>query len=79
MTVTASKLREDIYKILDGILATGEPVEIERKGRVLRIVAAPASGSRLSRMKVRPGLINGDPEDLVEIDWSKEWNPDDNI
>ena len=79
MTVTASKLREDIYKILDGILATGEPVEIERKGRMLRIVAAPPAGSRLSRMKVRPGLINGDPEDLVEIDWSKEWNPDDNI
>ena len=77
MTVTASKLREDIYKILDGILATGEPVEIERKGRVLRIVADQPSTSRLSRIKKRDFII-GDPEDLVEIDWSKEWNPDDN-
>ena len=77
MTVTASKLREDIYKILDGILATGEPVEIERKGRVLRIVADQPSTSRLSRLMKRDFII-GDPEDLVEIDWSKEWNPDDN-
>ncbi|MGD1073058.1 MAG: type II toxin-antitoxin system Phd/YefM family antitoxin [Bryobacteraceae bacterium] len=79
MTVTASKLRQDIYKILDSVIETGEPVAIERKGRVLRIVADPPPGSRLSRMKKRPGLINGDPHDLVEIDWSKEWNPDDNI
>ena len=79
MTVTASKLREDVYNILDSVLSTGEPVEIERKGRILRIVAVPPAGSRLARMKKRPGLINGDPQDLVEIDWSKEWNPDDNI
>ena len=55
----------------------------------LRIVAEPVvaerffpdapPGSRLSRIVKRPGLINCDPEDLVEIDWSKEWNPDDNI
>ena len=77
MTVTASKLREDIYKILDTVLATGEPVKIERKGRVLRIVADPPPGSRLSRIKKRDFIV-GDPEDLVEIDWSKEWNPDDN-
>jgi antitoxin (DNA-binding transcriptional repressor) of toxin-antitoxin stability system len=79
MAVTASKLRGDIYNILDAVLATGEPVEIERKGRVLRIVADPPPGSRLSRMKKRPGLINGDPEDLVEHEWSKEWDPDENI
>jgi hypothetical protein len=78
VTVTASKLREDIYNILDGILATGEPVEIERKGRILRIVADPLPGSRLARMKKRDFIV-GDPGDLVEIDWSKEWNPDDNI
>ena len=78
MTVTASKLREDIYKILDSVLETGEPVEIERRGRVLRIIADPPAGSRLSHSVKRPGLITGDPEDLVEIDWSKEWNPDGN-
>ena len=79
MTVTASRLRDDIYKILDGILESGEPVEIERKGRVLRIVADAPPVSRLARMKKRPGMINGDPEDLAEIDWSVHWNPEGNL
>jgi hypothetical protein len=37
--MTASPLRGDIYKILDSVLETGTPVEIERNGRILRIVA----------------------------------------
>jgi hypothetical protein len=37
MALTASKLRENIYKILDQILETGVPVEIERDGKLLRI------------------------------------------
>lgn len=79
MALTASKVREDIYNILDGILATGEPVEIERKGRILRIVAEAPPSSRVARMKKRPGMILGNPEDLVEIDWSASWNPEGNL
>jgi hypothetical protein len=78
MIVTASGLRSDVYKILDSVLETGEPVEIERKGRVLRIVVDPPGGSKVSRIRKRPGMINGDPKDLAEIDWSREWNPDGN-
>jgi hypothetical protein len=65
--------------MFQSVLETGEPVEIERNGRVLRIVADPPPGSKRSRIKKRPGLINGDPKDLAEIDWSKEWNPDGNF
>jgi hypothetical protein len=79
MVVTASKLREDVYNILDSVLETGEPVEIERKGRVLRIVAEPAVSSRVARIIKRPGLINGNPEDLAEVDLSSFWNPDGNF
>ena len=79
MTVTASKLREDIYRILDAVIETGEPVEIERKGRVLRIVAEPRPASRLARIRKRPGMINGDPRDLAEIGWSAHWNPEGNL
>jgi antitoxin (DNA-binding transcriptional repressor) of toxin-antitoxin stability system len=80
MTLTASRLRENVYKVLDSVLETGKPVEIERNGRVLRIVADPPPGSsKRSRITKRPGLINGDPKDLAEIDWSKEWNPDGNF
>ena len=76
MPITASRLREDIYRILDSVLATGEPVEIERKGRVLRIVTDAPRVSRIARMKKRPGMVAGDPADLAEIDWSGSWNPD---
>ena len=76
VALTASKLREDIYKILDGVLETGEPVEVERKGRILRIVADNPPVSRLAKIKKRPGLINGDPKDLAGIDWSTLWDPE---
>ncbi len=72
MTVTASKLRQDIYRILDGVLETGEPVEIERNGRRLRIVALDAPG-RLDRLVARPEVVVGDSEDFVHLDWSAEW------
>ncbi len=55
------------------------PVEIERKGRILRIVADAPPVSRLALMRSRPGLINGNPEDLAELDWSANWNPEANL
>ena len=38
MRLTASKLRADIYRILDQVLETGVPIEIERHGKILKIV-----------------------------------------
>ncbi len=73
MKLTATSLRENIYAILDRVLATGEPVEIERNGRTLRLQAVDA-GSRLDRLVPRPDYIIGDPDDLVELDWSQEWS-----
>ncbi len=73
MAISASRLRQDIYRILDRILATGEPVEIERKGKKLRIVPADQPG-RLERMP-RRDYLKVDPEEIVEIDWSSEWRP----
>jgi antitoxin (DNA-binding transcriptional repressor) of toxin-antitoxin stability system len=70
--LTVSKLREDIYRVLDQVLATGEPVEIERNGRRLRIVA-DAPPSRLDRLVKRSEVVVGDPDDLVHLDWSDEW------
>ena len=71
---SASALRADLYKLLDRVLETGEPLEIERRGRVLRIVAERKT-SKLDLLKPHPGFINGDPMDLVHMDWSSEWKP----
>ena len=72
MALTASKLRENIYRVLDEVLATGEPVEIERNGRRLLIIADDQP-SRLSRLVNRSDVVVGDSADFVHLDWSSEW------
>ncbi len=71
MIMTASKLRENIYKVLDRVLTTGVPVEINRKGKVLKIIP-PQGYSKLSKIKKRD-VIRGSPQDIVHVDWSGEW------
>lgn len=71
--LTASGLRADVYRVLDEVLESGVPVEIERRGRRLRI--APLSErKKLDRLEPHAVII-GDPEDLVHLDWSREWRP----
>ena len=72
MRVTASKLRADIYNILDQTLKTGVPVEVVRKGKILRIVPEKKR-LKLSKLKKRNYIV-GDPEDLVHMDWLHEWS-----
>ncbi len=74
MPLTASELRANIYRLLDRVLETGVPIEVERGSRRLRIVAVDESG-RLDRLIPRPDVVRGDPEDLVHLDWSSEWRP----
>ncbi len=73
MVLSGTKLRENVYQVLDQALESGEPVEIRRKGRTLHIVPDP-SGPRLSRLRKRPTLL-GDPEMIVHQDWTAEWSP----
>lgn len=73
MLVKASNLRKDIYRLLDRILETGEPLEIERNGQFLKVVPELRKGSKLSRL-VRHDCMAGDPEELVHLDWSGEWS-----
>lgn len=73
MVVTASSLRQDIYRILDRVLATGEPVVIERGGRRLFIVA-DAPPSKLDRLVDRQDAVVGDSGDLDAIEWSQQWS-----
>ena len=74
MTISASRLRQDVYRLRDEVLRTGQPLEIERDGQVLRFTAA-APRSRLERIDPVPELIVGDPQDLVSWDWSADWRP----
>ena len=76
MTLNPTQLRQDLYNILDGVLATNHPVEIMRHGRLLRILAVnPPGAERLAALPRRPEVGRGDPEDLVHLDWAEEWRP----
>ena len=71
--ITASRLRENIYRILDEVAETGVPIRIERKGRTLRIEREQAP-SKLGRLK-RRRYLRVRPDELVHLDWSGEWKP----
>ena len=72
--ITPSQLRADIYRLLDNVLETGTPVEVKRKGRILKIVPAEPV-DRLQKLIPRKDFIRCDPDDLVHMDWSGEWCP----
>jgi len=70
MQVTITKLRQNIYKLLDQVAETGIPIEINRKGKTLKIVRADKPG-KLKNLKKRD-VLNCKPEEIVSMDWSKE-------
>jgi antitoxin (DNA-binding transcriptional repressor) of toxin-antitoxin stability system len=71
MIMTASKLRQNIYNVLDRALETGIPVEIQRKGKILRIV--PTLGrNKLANLK-KHDVLKGDPQGFVHMNWSNQW------
>lgn len=67
-TITATELRSNIYNILEEILNTGVPLEVSKGGRKLRIMPIEPV-DKFANMVYRPDVINGDPEDLVHIEW----------
>lgn len=75
LATTASKLRANIYRMLDEVLETGQPLEIERNGKTL-VIAPKEERSIWDRLPRREGFIVGDPDELIHMDWSSEWNPD---
>lgn len=68
--MTPTELRNNIYNVLDEVLATGIPVEIIRKGKILKIIAVDTI-DKLQNLSKKPGFITGDPEDLPEIHWDE--------
>jgi hypothetical protein len=78
MTFTPSKLRANIYRILDQVLETGVPVEIERHGKLLRLAPVEAP-DKFANLVERPDFLKCDPEDVVHMDWSGEWDMEEEL
>jgi hypothetical protein len=69
--ITPTELRANLYNLLDEVLATGIPLEINRGGKRLRI-SPVEEPDKLKNLVHRPGVINGDQLFRVAIDWEGE-------
>lgn len=74
-TISVTELRGNIYKLLDEVLNTGIPIEINKGGKKLKIISAEKM-DKLQNLVSRPNVIKGNPDELVDISWEKEVNLD---
>ena len=74
MSLTA--LRNKLFKVVDEIIKTGIPVEIERNNHKLLIVLKEKK-SKLDNLKPHDCII-GDPDDLVNLKVT-EWGELNNL
>ena len=74
-TISVTELRGNIYKLLDQVLNTGIPIEINKGGKKLRIISAEKV-NKLDNLVSRPNVIRGNPDDIVDMSWEKEVNLD---
>jgi prevent-host-death family protein len=74
-TITVTELRGNIYNLLDEVLNTGIPIEVKKGGKKLKIMPV-GKVNKLENLVSRPDVINGNPDDLVNINWEKEVNLD---
>lgn len=73
--ISLTTLRQHLFKVVDRIIKTGVPVEINRRGHKLRIVPVEKV-SKLARLAPHKAIV-GNPEDLVELKagkWQKGRN-----
>ncbi len=67
-SITPTELRGNIYNLLDEVIDTGIPIEINKGGKLLKIVPAEKADKFLNLVP-REGIIEEKPEDLVDLHW----------
>ncbi|MCF4965928.1 type II toxin-antitoxin system Phd/YefM family antitoxin [Nostoc sp. CMAA1605] len=73
--VTLTELSNNIEHLLDEVLETGMPLEINKNGKLLKIVPVEKI-DKLKNLTAKPNAIQGNPDDLVHISWEQEVNID---
>lgn len=74
--ITLAALRNQLFKIVDRVIETGIPVQIERKGHKLLIVLEEKK-SKFDNLKKRSCIV-GDPNELIDLKVG-EWNEEANL
>lgn len=76
--MNATQFRANLFEVLRKVLSTGEPVDVELKGKHVHIVPAEpvAKGGKLGRLRPHPEVLRADPDSILHMDWSGEWHGD---
>ncbi len=75
MSMSLTALRQQLFKVVDQVIATGIPIEIKRNGHIVKIVLDDKK-SKLANL-AKHDCIVGDPEELIDLhlqQWSEESN-----
>lgn len=68
--MTLTELRANLEDLLDEILKTGLPLEIQMGDRKLQIIPV-GPVDKIKNLMPRPDVIQGDPDDLVDLRWDE--------
>jgi hypothetical protein len=74
--ISLTALRNNLFKIVDGVIKTGNPVVIERNGHRLKIVLEEKT-SKLKNLKPHDCIV-GDPDELIQLKVT-EWHEANNL
>ncbi|MUG94636.1 type II toxin-antitoxin system prevent-host-death family antitoxin [Scytonema sp. UIC 10036] len=69
--VTIAELSHDIDRLLDEVIETGIPLEIIKNGKSLKIISTEKK-DKLKNLTFKPDVIQGNPDDLVNLSWEQE-------
>jgi hypothetical protein len=77
MALTATRLRATLYRVLEQVARSGEPIEVMHRGEVIRLSRASPRRQRnaalATLLEPHPDALTGKLEDIVQLDWSKNW------
>ncbi len=74
-SITPTQLRKNLYNLLDEVINTGVPLQINRDGKILQITPLEKF-NKLDKLVSRPNVISGNPDELVNLTWEGEINLD---
>jgi PHD/YefM family antitoxin component YafN of YafNO toxin-antitoxin module len=75
-TLSLTTLQNDLLKMIDKVLETGIPIEIERHGRKIMIVEVKSPQSITKRLTAKP-LFTNEIDFDTPTEW--EWNETKNL
>ena len=71
--ISLTELRHDLYQKIDTLIDTGIPIELKRKGHLVKIIVVKQP-SKLARLPKRADFIIDEPEGIIHHDWLKDWH-----